>query len=286
MRSIHGQTKLLGLLGHDTPYTLSPAMHNAAAAKLNLDCVYVNFDLAAEHVGAFLDLFWHLGGVGLNITKPHKSMVAQLIGTPLRSVNTLTRGESCWVGRSTDGAGFASGLGRIDIAAQDVHTLICMGSGGAAQAIAEHFATHHAETLKQVVLVRRSDRNDRIFAKMLAAKNISLKLLPWAPESLTAAVAQISTHEHTLCVQASSAPQQGDDLKEWCPAFQTYTGNFVDLIYDKPSALYYDALQRNLKAQDGLPMLIEQARLSQKIWWGKAAPYEDLWQSLKNTGRF
>jgi shikimate 5-dehydrogenase len=74
-------------------------------------------------------------------------------------------------------------------------------------------------------------------------------------------------------------------LKEFTGALSEYQGSLVDLIYDKPSALYFTALHRGIKAQDGLPMLIEQARLSQKLWWGKSASYEDLALAIKNTGK-
>ena len=71
-------------------------------------------------------------------------------------------------------------------------------------------------------------------------------------------------------IQAASAPANGSDMREFIAPFASFVGIFADLIYDHPSALYFDALNRGLKCQDGLAMLIEQARLSQEIWWGHA----------------
>jgi shikimate 5-dehydrogenase len=53
------------------------------------------------------------------------------------------------------------------------------------------------------------------------------------------------------------------------------------MIYSNPSKLYYAALNQDLLALDGEAMLIEQARASQKIWWGKSASYEDMVQALR-----
>ena len=285
-RQIDGSTKLLGLLGQNAFYTLSPSMHNRAIQIFGLDQIYMNFDLVQESVGTFLDLFWKLGGVGLNITKPHKNLVASLLpGGKLGSVNTLVRSSDGWLGYSTDGAGFAAGLERMDVNLEDIEHLVMMGSGGAAQSIIDYLVKLPQKKLQTIHVLRRGTHRDEQLMDLVSDKKIKLKFQNWSTSDLSKSLLH-SKDQKTLLVQGASVSSNLEPaLKEFTSALAGYQGAFVDLIYDKPSALYFAALNSGIKAQDGLPMLIEQARLSQKLWWGKAASYEDLVLAIKNTGK-
>lgn len=285
MPPISGETKLLGLLGRNTPYTLSPALHNHALKLNQLDQVYVNFDLPEDSVASFLDVFWNLGGMGLNVTKPYKSLVASLVsGCDLESVNTLVRGEHGWKCYSTDGAGFARGLKKIHCEAEDVSHLVLLGNGGSSQAIAKYFLSLSNTALKSLQIMRRSHESDALFLKMKRRPSVELKIVDWSVEDFKNCLKE--TPDSTLLVQATSAPSHGDDLRELLPALQKFNGYFTDIVYDKPSSIYFELLNRGQKSQDGLSMLIEQARLSQELWWGKSASYEELAKALKQTQYF
>lgn len=283
-RHIHGDTKLLGLLGQHTSYTLSPSMHNRAIYGFGLDQIYVNFDLEAASVAAFLDVFWKLGGIGLNITKPHKTLVASLIPNHgLKSVNTLVRGQDGWVAHSTDGSGFTQALERMRINASSIQTLIFMGAGGAAQSIATHMLAQPEYALKKIIVFRRDEARDSVFKDLVDQQTV-LEFYDWKPALLKAVLAAAS--KDTLLIQAASVAgtSVSPALADFADALVGFSGAFVDLIYDKPTALYFSALHHGIPAQDGLPMLIEQARLSQKLWWGKSASYDDLMSAIKHTG--
>jgi hypothetical protein len=58
----------------------------------------------------------------------------------------------------------------------------------------------------------------------------------------------------------------------------------IDIIYDQPSEIYFEAIRLGLNCLDGMPMLIEQARLSQFLWWKKSASYDDMLFAIKNSG--
>ena len=60
-----------------------------------------------------------------------------------------------------------------------------------------------------------------------------------------------------------------------------FSGFVCDLVYSNPSKIYFAALNANLNAIDGEPMLIEQARASQKLWWKKSASYEEMLLALR-----
>jgi len=64
-------------------------MQNAAFAARGLDWFYVALDVAPERLEEALHGLDALGFAGANVTAPHKTAVARLVGSELPSVNTL-----------------------------------------------------------------------------------------------------------------------------------------------------------------------------------------------------
>ncbi len=95
-------------------------MHNAAFAACGLDVVYLAFPVPAGQAGAALDAARLLGLLGLSVTMPHKTDVAELVDHPsstvvaLHAANTVVFAEAGeTAGESTDGGGFVDSL-RLD----------------------------------------------------------------------------------------------------------------------------------------------------------------------------
>lgn len=287
MALITGDTKLIGLLGHGTSYTLSPAMHNHAAKILHKDLVYVNFDLKTDYVKQFLEIFWQLGGAGLNVTVPHKSLTASLVKTDgLTAVNTLVRGEYGWTGYSTDGEGFIHGLSRAKASIQDFDAVIMLGSGGSAQSILGAIAQATTEKPPITIIHRRSRNHDsQIHEAVCKAPVQMLTFRELTPEAFADTLANLHGIKK-LVIQATSAPKNGDRLQQYSSAIKLLSSEdlLVDIIYDQPSEIYFEAIRLGLNCLDGMPMLVEQARLSQFLWWKKSASYDDMLFAIKNSG--
>jgi shikimate dehydrogenase len=287
MGTITGETKLFGLLSHGASFTLSPAMHNHAARVLHKDFVYVNFDVQPGRVSEFLDLFWHIGGLGLNVTMPHKTQVASLVRcNGLTSVNTITRDADEWKGHSTDGEGFIRGLARSGIKPDDFDVVVLLGSGGAAQAVLSAIAIATIERPLVTVIHRRSNHHDELIRKAVSVAPVQMiTLRKMDPASVTDTLRQTKGLRRLL-IQATSAPKMGDSLESYRSVIDEMTPEdfLVDLIYDRPSDLYFSAILSDRRCQDGLPMLIEQARLSQSLWWGQSASYDEMLIAIKQSG--
>lgn len=279
MHPIDGQTKMLGLIGHGISHSLSPKIHNYTASALGLNCIYVPIDVAPEGLEQVLGALDSIGAVGFNVTVPHKVAVGRLVtGAPV-SVNTLYRapgGTTGWQAASTDGEGFCTGLSHLGRDVTSFRKLVLLGSGGAVQALVQHLGGHSFE---EVTVLRRSDRHD---AAVEAVASWPLQFRPLVSDELASVVAR--SDKDTLMVQGTSAPLRGDDLSHLLGGFAGYRGTFVDLVYGTPSALLSQAESLGLPCQDGLPMLIEQARCSQRLWWGKAASYQQLAAVVRGGG--
>ncbi len=282
MNRIDGETKVLGLIGKDTNYTLSPYIHNSSIKELGLNYVYLNFQLDEPDLKNFLNTFYAIGGVGLNVTKPYKVVIKDYCqASGLNSINTLSRGvdQGEWHAHSTDGEGFIRGLQRLETSLDQYENVFLIGAGGAALAIITSFL-QTKNTIKRVFTMTRSKEKFEEFRSHFKNSKISFEHVDWNSQGFINALQKLNT-SNTLMIQASSAPSKSDNLVEFVPGFSSFSGTFIDLIYKQPSQLYFEALNRGLKTQDGLPMLIEQARLSQEIWWGKSASYESIAKALK-----
>ena len=274
-RRIDGQTKLMGIVGHQIEFTISPVIHNFAANQLGQNIAYVPFDIAPEKLDELLDTLWDLGCVGFNVTTPHKHAVAKLVETELSAVNTVSRGPNGWVGSSTAGVGFDRGIQRMGCQLAEFKTVIFLGAGGAVASLLTYFQDQKL-TPDITVLRRRADGDEALQA---AAPNLSMSFAPWSIEDLQTALD--GQTKETLFIQASSAPVKGDDLVSLTPALDNYNGYVVDLVYSHPSQLYFHALSKDLKAQDGEAMLIEQARASQMAWWSRTIEYDVLVEVIR-----
>jgi shikimate dehydrogenase len=76
---IGGETQLLGLLGWPVAHSLSPAMHNAAAADLGLDIAYLPLSVHPDQLAPAVHGLAALGFRGANVTVPHKEAIIPLL---------------------------------------------------------------------------------------------------------------------------------------------------------------------------------------------------------------
>lgn len=267
----------LGLLGQSIGYSLSPFIHEYSAEKLSRKITYKLYDLKEDEVSPFIEHFLESSCNGFNVTKPYKSLVAKLIpGCSLSSVNTVYIDDGKLQGASTDAEGFVNALMHLGKKISNFSQVVILGSGGVVSALLEYIEKDERLYHIPIKVFRRSAKNDEVIKDIV--NNTSVSFLPFDVDPLKGTV---SNGEETLLIQATSAPLHGDGLGGLLPALEKFRGVIVDLVYGVPSELYHYAIQKKIPAQDGLPMLIEQARLSQELWWGESAGYSDISKALK-----
>lgn len=293
---IDGSTQVLGLLGHHISHTLSPDIHNFSAQQLGINTVYLPLSVAPEHLETTLKGLWHAGAQGFNITMPHKLAVGKLVTGSDVSVNTLYRkdhgsdaatsgGFSADVAAtSTDGEGFCRALAHLGRGIETFSRLVLIGSGGANRALVSHCVAVGL-AFDRVTVLRRSPRHDQAFKELGAVqqgkKPLAIHFAPLTVEALTAELA--GSDADTLLVQGTSAPLQGEDLAYLTPGIAGFNGTFIDLVYGTPSALFHERKAAGAPCQDGLPMLVEQARIAQGLWWGQSLGYDQIMAHLSRS---
>ncbi|WP_017323916.1 shikimate dehydrogenase [Synechococcus sp. PCC 7336] len=268
--SIDGATQLLGLIGNPVAHSLSPAMHNAALARMGVNAVYLPLPVATEGVGAALAGLAAIGVRGINVTIPHKqtampflqevSARAQQVGA-VNTIYPLSGGG--WGGTNTDVSGFLYPLQQLD-RPWSASTAIVLGSGGAARAAIQGcFELGFA----RVVAVGRS--RDRLLS--LTRTWSQLQTATWdelaalLPETLLIANATpIGMQSESDPAEIASTPLSLEHLARLPREAIVY-----DLVYiPKPTALLKYAAARELVAIDGLEMLVQQGAIALSLWLG------------------
>jgi shikimate dehydrogenase len=269
---------LVSLLGWPVAHSRSPAMHNAAFARLGLDFCYLAFAVGPERLGEAIAGLQALGARGANITIPHKvaavdhctrlSEVARQAG----AVNTLVMEPDGILGDNTDVDGLAAALAG---AGADPRGRRCavLGAGGAARAAALTLLRSDAA---QVVISARNPRGAEELCSSLAEAvgrtQPVLQVREWGARAL----------ESAEVIIGAIPPQEPLALDAVSPA-----AFLMDLAYPPASAgprsqtpLVEAARARGLRAEDGRAMLVHQGALSFQRWTGQEAPLEVMWQAL------
>jgi shikimate 5-dehydrogenase len=149
--------------------------------------------------------------------------------------------------------------------------IVVFGSGGVCLALLDYIGRFFDEG-PEVVVCRRSAHRDSEL-KQFVSDRFKLRFANLTVDNADAELA--GRAGETLWLQATSAPLYGNDLGEYARIVKSFDGVFVDLVYGSPSRIYHAAQLKGLLCQDGLPMLIEQARAAEIIWWGRAPALED-----------
>ena len=245
----------LGVLGKDISYSLSPKIHQEFAKQLNCSIEYLIYNIDKDPVN-FVHEFFDNEGFGLNITKPFKHIVAKEFNPDLESINCIYgKGtKAC----STDGAGLLNDLESKKIDYQNMNILV-YGLGGAATSI--------LETINSNKKIFISNRTEKKSSELIGKKN---NLDKYDGEQLD------------LIISCASSLDL-NTLKNF-EHFSLNEGGFIyDINYSNDTNFKLKDLSLSKKANfyNGVGMLVEQAALSFKEWFG-IIPTKEIKNKIKN----
>jgi shikimate dehydrogenase len=264
---IRGTTRIAGVIGWPVDHSLSPPIHNAAFAAAELDWAYVPLAVPPDRLAPAIEGLAPLGFAGANVTMPHKTGAAELIGDLtedarlLRAVNTIVvRGDEL-EGHNTDAPGFTRFLERDAGFAPAGKTALLFGAGGAARACA--LALARGGIARLTVVARNEATTGGIRA---IATEVGVPLDVIAPKD--------ARGRFDLVVNATPVGRDPDPEHVELPDLDERV-LVVDLLYDPPvTALQQRAKEAGATAFGGLGHLLEQAALSFELWTGAPAPLE------------
>jgi shikimate dehydrogenase len=282
--SIDGTTQMVGIVGYPIDYTLSPAMHNAAFAALDMNWIYLPLRVPPGEVAGAVGGLRSLGFRGFNVTIPHKVEVVRYLrglreeAETLQAVNTVVdEGGELW-GYNTDVEGFRGFLSEAGIGASDSSVLI-LGAGGAARAVVLALMKEGAARI--FVMNRTREKAMRLFSLLkgvTATTEISVRTFDYDGSRVL-----------RECDMVVNCTPLGNTNSEELPLlYEDFTGEkwAVDLKYGaRETAFLREASAQGARRADGEGMLIFQAVASFRLWTGQAAPVEVMREALrKNMG--
>lgn len=267
-------TARYAVFGHPVVHSLSPRIHAAFGTQLGIAMQYAAIEASPADFANALGAFAASGGLGANITLPHKERALALCteasdrARRAGAANTLSRRNGQWHGDNTDGTGLVHDLTerrRLDLRGRRV---LMLGAGGAARGVSP--ALLDAGIGELWVVNRTAERADALADALGEPGRVHTRY--WSDLGNLGAFDMI--------VNATSAGRGGGiELPFSLTTSRTLA---VDLSYGE-AAVPFLAWARAAGCEhafDGIGMLVEQAAESFAIWHGKRPDTDPVFASL------
>ncbi len=259
------------MLGSPIAHSLSPALHRAAYASLQLDWTYDAFDVDADGLApllAHLDDSWS----GLSLTMPLKEVVVPLLdevddeARRLQSVNTvLPRDGGGWRGTNTDVYGIVQALTEGGLAPQPSSATL-LGAGATARSAVAALARLGTRDL--VICARRESAAGEL-AELARGFGLVARTASLNPDP---ALAQADVLISTL---------PGAVASEWASVGTRAEGALLDASYHPWPTPLADAWSGAVVAS-GRDMLVWQAAAQVRLMTGREPSVEAMFAALPN----
>ena len=261
----------LVLLGHPVAHSLSPLFQNAALAAAGIPLAYEALDVAPGDLRSMMGLLADARAAG-NVTVPHKESVyawcvrRTAIAERVGAVNTFWTEADGVVGDNTDVGGFSYAVERLLGRRPEGLRVGMLGAGGAAAAVCA--AVEQWPDSRVHVHARTRDRAAQLAARFAGVASV------------------VESEMHTvqgmdLLVNATPLGLDGA-LMPIAPGSIPDATAVLDLTYRRGRTPFVKACRaRGLRADDGLPMLVEQGALAFERWFGAAPDREVMWRAIR-----
>lgn len=312
------QTRVCGIFGYPLSHSFSPAMHNAAFLALDLNYIYLPFEVSLSALPDAVKALRALKIAGVNVTIPYKEKIidhldelsqeAQLIG----AVNTIVNRGGRLIGYNTDGEGFLYSL-KEALLQQGIFTnskplnsplrwlegkvVLLLGAGGAARATAIQLAL---SGVTSIIIANRTLEKAQVLARFIKEKTgVLTKAILWPVDLLEKPISirdNLSSH-HPAIHDFSKVIKEADLVVQTTPVgmfpkidlcpplpFECFhPGQIIyDLVYNPPRTCFLERIEKTgAKPIGGLSMLLYQGAIAFKLWTGREAPLEVMKKALE-----
>jgi shikimate dehydrogenase len=292
---INAATRLCAVYGFPIRHSASPAMHNAAFARLGLNWRYLAFEVHPDNLRAAIAGAKAMQFSGLNLTVPHKLLAMQIVDEldessktwgavntvrfeardadgkwqPLHHFTESISGEIRTQGFNTDSDGIARSL-REDLGLKLAGLkVLLVGTGGAGQVAALRLAM---EGVAELFVT------DYVIAKAEAVAEEIRKRYPRVKVTVGFPKGEMDLLLNATPIGLKPGDPSPVDEKQF-PLRQARA--VYDMIY-KPAETKLLALAKaaGCKTSNGLGMLLHQGAAAFEIWTGQTAPIDVMRRAL------
>lgn len=264
-REVNRKTDVYGVIGNPVMHSRSPWIHNPALEALNLNAVYVPFQV--DDVPLFFSCAGTLDLKGVSVTVPHKDAVRSVLSQcdknveAIASCNTAYLRNEQWCGINSDAPGFMQPLlklfgknGLVGLRATIV------GAGGTARAAAYALTESGASVLIVNRTLERARRLAEQFGCEFAALNVESTDVIRAFSDLIVQTTSCGMYPKVECDPLPFYKFSGDEVA-------------YDVIYTPPETRFLERARKTGSTTiNGKEMLLEQAFIQFKYFTGYDYP--------------
>ncbi len=271
---INSKTQKYGIVGYPLGHSLSPSIHNCSFETLDVNAVYLPFQIAPDKIDILAKSFVGMGVSGANVTVPYKKEIIKQLdwisdeAKLLNSVNTIHVVDGKLKGYSTDYAGFKrkfteEGVDFIN------KSILVIGTGGAASAIIAGLAV--VDSHENVTVAGRNEEKCDIIVQKIIENSGKCKKVVLNSDEFVSNFGNYDIVVQTTPIGMSPKVDASVLAENLFNADQIA----YDIVYNPLETKFLkDASKNGAKILTGLDMLIYQAAESFKIWTGKEMPVD------------
>jgi shikimate dehydrogenase len=287
-------SRYIGLIGYPLKHSISPYFQQAALDYYRLDIRYEAWETDPARLPDIVNDLRKPQNVGANVTVPYKEAVLPLLdkvddlASSIGAVNTIVKKDDRLLGFNTDAYGFIEALDKEGHFDPKGKRVVILGAGGVARAVCfvlvqrkvasltitdgiSERATALAENL--VRYIKRASPNSQDWESDVTA-------FQWQSLSSAKTFNTCDLIVHCTTIGMKDSPQEGQSpvsLEVIPKGVLVY-----DVVYNPwPTPLLRLAQKAGANILGGLPMLVYQGAASFKLWMGREAPVDIMFNKAK-----
>jgi len=287
-------SRYIGLIGYPIKHSISPYFQQTALDYYRLDIRYEAWETSPAQLQDMVNDLRKPQNIGANVTVPHKETVLPLLdevddlASSIGAVNTIVKKNDRLLGFNTDARGFIEALDKEGHFAPEGKQVVILGAGGVARAVG--FALVQRKVVSLAITDGIFERARALAENLVrynkgappSSKDLEPAVTAFQWQSLSSAETfdncDLIVHCTTIGMKHSSQEGQSPLSLEVIPRSVLV----YDMVYNPwLTPLLKLAQKAGANILGGLPMLVYQGAASFKLWTGKEAPVDIMFNKAK-----
>jgi len=287
-------SRYIGLIGYPLKHSISPYFQQVALDYYRLDIRYEAWETGPAQLQDIVNDLRKPQNVGANITVPYKESVLPLLdevddlASSIGAVNTIVKKGDKLLGFNTDAYGFIEALDKEGHLDPEGKQVVILGAGGVARAVGFILGQRKVASLAITdgIFERASALAENLVRYIKGASASSGDLEPdvttfqWQNLSSARTFDNCDLIVHCTTVGMKDSSQEGQSplsLEVIPKRVLVY-----DVVYNPwLTPLLRLAQKAGANILGGLPMLVYQGAASFKLWTGREAPVDIMFNKAK-----
>ena len=289
-------SKYIGLIGYPVKHSISPFFQQAALDYYQLDICYEAWETEPGQLQGIVNSLREPQNIGANVTVPYKEAVLPLLDEvddlagSIGAVNTIVKRNDRLLGFNTDANGFIEVLDKEGQFDPEGRRVLILGAGGVARAVC--FALVQRKVASLAITDGIFERASLLAESLISdtkgtspsSKDLELDIYAFQWENLSSArtLSKCALIVHCTTIGMKDGPQEGQSPL----SLEVIPKNVLvyDVVYNPwPTPLLRIAQKAGANILGGLPMLVYQGAASFKLWTGKEAPVDIMFNKAKEA---